>query len=50
VVDAEALSSGSAVTLLAVTLALSLTVPGVVGVTVMVTVTLPRRPGCPPCS
>jgi hypothetical protein len=40
VVDAEAVSSLSAVTLLAVTLALSLTVPGLVGLTVMVTVTL----------
>jgi len=40
VVDAEPLSSASAVTLVAVALALSLTVLGVVAVTVMVTVTL----------
>ena len=40
VVDAEAVSSLSAVTLLAVTFAASLTVPGLVAVTVMVTVTL----------
>jgi uncharacterized membrane protein YqjE len=40
VVDAEAVSSLSGVTLLAVTLALSLTAPGVVAVTVIVTVTL----------